>query len=105
MEQVEIVFVVEMNMWWSDVGIWIVLVSIKQFDEVGNVVLVLWVMFVNVFNSVVISEIEYLILGIGFEDLIVVYSFDVMLICCCEDEQLFKELVDCCWVEFGEIYE
>lgn len=94
MEEAENVDVVLADIGWSDLGTWGALHELMEKDASGNAVVGKKAMLYNTKNSIVQVPEEKLVVLQGLENLIVVESDGVLLICHKEDEQKIKGIVD-----------
>jgi len=92
MEKADDVMVIPVEMGWSDIGSWASLEDLLPADEDGNVVVGNH-LGLSTRNSIVHSP-RRLVATVGVEDLIVVETEDVVLICARERAQEVKALVD-----------
>jgi mannose-1-phosphate guanylyltransferase len=92
MEKADGVLVIPVEMGWSDIGSWASLIDLLPADGDGNVVVGNH-LGLDTRNSVVHSP-RRLVATVGVEDLIVVETEDVILICARDRAQDVKALVD-----------
>lgn len=104
MERADRVLVVEMACQWVDVGSWPAIESVVPADGDGNVSACTEVIHLGSRGNIVVSEEKHLIATIGVDDLVIVHSPDVTLICTKRDAIGIKELVDNVRAKFGTDY-
>jgi mannose-1-phosphate guanylyltransferase len=93
MEEAENVAVLPLDVGWNDVGSWTALAEILPRDEEDNVVIRADHLGLDTKNTVVYSS-RRLIATIGLEDMIIVDTDDVLLICPQDRAQDVRKLVD-----------
>lgn len=91
MEKARNVFVVEADFLWDDLGVWTALERVLEADDAHNVVRGDFVP-IDATRCVVHSD-GGLVAAIGVEDLVIVKTEDVVLVCHKDREQEIKELV------------
>ena len=95
MEKAKNVEVVLSNFGWSDLGTWGSLYTHLPKDREGNAAVGKTPAFFNAHNNMVHSQTtEKLVVLYGLDDVIVVDTADVLLICKKDDEQKIKEVVN-----------
>jgi mannose-1-phosphate guanylyltransferase len=104
MERAPVVLVVEMDCHWVDVGSWPAIESVINADRDGNVSASERIVHLGSRGNIVVSEDKHLIATIGVEDLVVVHSADVTLVCKKRDAASIKELVDNIRAKYGDEY-
>lgn len=92
MEASQNVYMVKGEFEWNDLGSWKALYEISRKDKNGNVA-DRGVVLIDTTNSLIKSSGKY-IAAIGLEDMVVVVTDDVVLICPRERAQEIKEIVD-----------
>ncbi len=93
----------EGNLDWGDIGSWAALTDVLRADDDGN----LFdgdVVALEARNTIAYGRREKLLALIGVEDLVIVDTDDVLLVCRKEDAQRVKELVDYLQNERGNKY-
>ena len=90
MEKADNICVVPGSFGWDDIGSWSSLADIKEKDEAGNVVKGRN-LTVKTNNSIIQAK-DKLIAAVGMEDVIIVESEDVILVCNKDNDQDVKEL-------------
>jgi mannose-1-phosphate guanylyltransferase len=93
MEKAENVYVIPASFGWSDLGTWASAYDTLEKDYFGNAVGGDNVFVVDAINNMVHAKAEKLVVLQGIENLIVVDTDDVLLICKKENEQNIKEYV------------
>jgi mannose-1-phosphate guanylyltransferase len=89
---------------WSDVGSWDALFDVLTGDEHGNIVMGGAYIGLDTKKSLVYTATEHrLIVTIGVEDLVVVDTGDVLLVCHKEQAQRIRQIVNQLKQE-GQIY-
>ena len=83
----------EGNLEWGDIGTWAALTDVLEADGAGNL-FEGEVIALDARNTTAYGRPEKLVALIGVEDLIIVDTDDVLLVCRKEDAQRVKELVD-----------
>lgn len=91
MEKADNLLVLAADFGWNDLGSWSVLGQILPADHAGNVVLGQH-LGIETSNCILISE-KHMLATIGLENLIIVATDDVILICPRDKDQEVKELV------------
>ena len=104
MERADRVLVVELGCHWVDVGSWPAMEAVMQADADGNVSAGQRVMHLGSRGNITVATDNHLIATIGVDDLVIVHSPDVTLVCTRRDTQAIKELVDNVRQQFGEEY-
>lgn len=104
MERADRVLVVEMGCHWVDVGSWPSMESVVEADSDGNVSVCGKMLNLGSRGNIVVSEDDHLIATIGVDDLVIVHSRDVTLICTKRDSGAIKELVQKVKDTFGDCY-
>lgn len=94
MEKSPSVLVMELGCEWHDVGAWTSLPEVLPRDVAGNVSSGARLAALDATNNIVVSEAGHLVAAVGVNDLIIVHSPDVTLICRKEDAQRVKQLLD-----------
>jgi mannose-1-phosphate guanylyltransferase len=94
MEKVDNVDVVLADIGWSDLGTWGALHELMEKDENGNAVVGEKAMLYDTKGSIVQVPDEKLVVLQGLEDMIVVESDDILLVCPKADEQKIKGFVE-----------
>ena len=92
MEKTDLGVVIPLNVGWSDIGSWESMWEVSDKDSKGNV-LQGNLIIENVNNSYLRSENNKLIVGIGFNDLIVIDTSDAILIIRKDESQEVKKIV------------
>ena len=92
MEKTDLGVVIPLNVGWSDIGSWESMWEVSDKDSKGNV-LQGNLIIENVKNSYLRSENNRLIVGIGFNDLIVIDTSDAILIIKKDESQVVKKIV------------
>lgn len=92
-EKAENVKVLEVNYFWSDIGLWISLRDVEQIDEDGNVVRGSHV-GIDTKNCVVCGGKDHVIGTVGVSDLVIIQTDDATLVCSGERAQDVKALVE-----------
>ena len=92
MEKTDSGIVIPMNVGWSDIGSWESMWEVSDKDSKGNVLQGNFILE-NVSNSYIRSENNRLIVGVGFNDLIVIDTSDAILIIRKEESQEVKKIV------------
>ncbi|MFC1728836.1 mannose-1-phosphate guanylyltransferase [candidate division KSB1 bacterium] len=92
MEKAQNVFLIKGDFGWSDVGSWEEYYNLNAKDDAGNVIIGSAVLN-DSHNNLIISD-KKLVATIGLDDMIVVNSNNVLLICPRGESQKVKELVD-----------
>lgn len=83
------------NLGWFDVGSWDSFFDIANADENGNIVIQARHISIDTQNSLVVStEPERLIVTLGMKDVIIVQTYDAVLVCPRGESQRVKELVN-----------
>ena len=93
MEKADNVYVIPASFGWSDLGTWASAYDTLEKDYFGNAVGGDNVFVVDAVNNMVHAKAEKLVVLQGIENLIVVDTDDVLLICKKENEQDIKEYV------------
>jgi mannose-1-phosphate guanylyltransferase len=93
MEKAENVYVIPSNFGWSDLGTWASAYENLEKDYLGNAVQGKNVMVIDANNCMVKAPNDKLVLLQGLEDMIVIDTSDVLLICKKQNEQQIKEYV------------
>ncbi|MGN6508842.1 MAG: mannose-1-phosphate guanylyltransferase [Chitinophaga sp.] len=93
MEKAENVYVIPSNFGWSDLGTWASAYENLEKDYLGNAVQGKNVMVIDASNCMVKAPNDKLVLLQGLEDMIVIDTSDVLLICKKQNEQQIKEYV------------
>ena len=94
MEKAENVFVITSDFGWSDLGTWGSLHDQLKKDQKKNVLVGKEIMTYDVKGCLVNVPEDKLVVLQGIEDLIVVETSDVLLICRLEDEQKIRNIVN-----------
>jgi len=94
MEKAKNVFTIAADIGWSDLGTWGSLYSYSDKDEEGHVIQGRNVLTYDSKNCIVNVPKNKLVVLQGMEDMIVVESDDILLICKQEDEQQIKRIVN-----------
>lgn len=92
MEKAESIFTIPGNFGWDDVGSWLALERINKTDAEGNLISGNIVAF-DAKNCIIQAE-NKLVATIGIQNLIVVDTKDVLLICSKESNQDIKQIID-----------
>ncbi len=92
MEHAEQVMVAECGFDWDDVGSWTALRNFHPADDSGNVSSGLFAGF-NTHGLTVCGRPDHLIAAIGVDDLVIVDTEDVTLVCKADQAQKIKELL------------
>jgi len=92
MENANDVCVIPINVGWSDVGSWLSVLNSTESDRFGNVVLSGEHYAIETSNTLVHSK--KLVATIGIENLIIVDTPDVLLICAAERSEDVKRVVE-----------
>ncbi len=93
LEKASNVLMVEMDLDWLDVGSWTSLPSVLGRDESGNCIAAAHSASLDSRGNILVSEGDHLIAAVGVENLVVVHSGDVTLVCHKEQVQRIKELI------------
>jgi mannose-1-phosphate guanylyltransferase len=93
MEDAQDVAVLPASIGWSDIGSWATLLDILPGDEHGNVVIDAELLEVDTGHTLVYGN-NRLVATIGLNDLVIVDTDDVLLICPSERAQDVRQLVD-----------
>ncbi len=104
MEHAKHVIVVEMDCHWVDVGSWPAMELVMEADGDDNVTACPQTIHLGSRGNIVVSEERHLIATVGVEDLVIVHSRDVTLICKKRDAPSLRELVHNVREQFGEEY-
>lgn len=104
LERAERVMVVEMGCQWVDVGSWPAIETVLEADADHNIAACAQVTHLGSRGNIVVSEEKHLVATIGVDDLVIVHTPDVTLVCTKRDAQSIKELVDNVRREHGEHY-
>jgi len=104
MEHAERVIVLEMDCHWVDVGSWPAMESVIEADVDGNVNVCPRGLHLGSRGNIVVTEDRHLIATIGVEDLVIVHSQDVTLICKKRDAPSIRELLQNVREQFGDEY-
>lgn len=94
MEKAKNVFTIAADIGWSDLGTWGSLYSYSDKDEDGHVIQGKNVLTYDSKNCIVNVPKNKLVVLQGMEDMIVVESDDILLVCKQEDEQQIKRIVN-----------
>ena len=86
------VLTIPLDLYWNDVGSWDSIYECLDKDELGNIYLG-DCQTIDCKNSLLISK-DRLITGIGLEDIIVVETNDVIMVCKKSESQKVKDIVD-----------
>lgn len=79
---------------WNDVGSWDALFDVLQPDENGNILLNSLNLSIDAYNNLVLSDgSNRLVTTIGVEDMVIIDTADVLLVCKREDAQKVREAV------------
>lgn len=79
---------------WNDVGSWDALFEVLQPDENGNILLNSLNLSIDAHNNLVLSdESNRLVTTIGVEDMVIIDTADVLLVCKREEAQKVREAV------------
>ena len=92
MEQAKNIYVIPGNFGWADVGSWLSLERINKTNQDGNVISGN-VISIKTKNSIIQGN-EKLIATIGLEDIVIVDTEDVTLICHKDNTQEVKEVIN-----------
>lgn len=93
MEKADNVYVIPSNFGWSDLGTWASAYENLEKDYLGNAVQGKNVMVIDATKCMVKAPNDKLVLLQGMDDMIVIDTTDVLLICKKENEQQIKEYV------------
>ncbi|MGE7773159.1 mannose-1-phosphate guanylyltransferase [Chitinophaga sp. NPDC101104] len=93
MEKAENVYVIPSNFGWSDLGTWASAYENLEKDYLGNAVQGKNVMVIDATKCMVKAPNDKLVLLQGLDDMIVIDTNDVLLICKKQNEQQIKEYV------------
>ena len=93
MEKADNVYVIPSNFGWSDLGTWASAYENLEKDYLGNAVQGKNVMVIDATKCMVKAPNDKLVLLQGLDDMIVIDTTDVLLICKKENEQQIKEYV------------
>lgn len=93
MEKAENVYVIPSNFGWSDLGTWASAYENLEKDYLGNAVQGKNVMVIDATKCMVKAPNDKLVLLQGLDDMIVIDTTDVLLICKKQNEQQIKEYV------------
>jgi len=105
MEKARSVLVVEMDCDWKDLGSWMAIASTREADESGNVSIAERSLLRDCRNTIVVTDSDHLIVGLGLRDLVVVHSGDATLICRKDEVERVKDLAVVRQASFGDVYE
>ncbi|MCD4753360.1 MAG: hypothetical protein K8R40_09840, partial [Anaerolineaceae bacterium] len=96
MEHAEkVAVIIAKNLGWNDVGSWDSLDEVLQKDEKGNILVSASHVGFDTHHSVICSDnINRLVVTIGIDELVVVDTEDVLLICPKSEAQRVKEMVN-----------
>ena len=94
MEKAKNVYTIAADIGWSDLGTWGSLYSYSDKDEDGHVIQGKNVLTYDSKNCIVNVPKNKLVVLQGMEDMIVVESDDILLVCRQEDEQQIKRIVN-----------
>ena len=92
MEKAKNIYVIPGNFGWDDVGSWLSLERINKTNQDGNVISGN-VISIKTKNSIIQGN-EKLIATIGLEDIVIVDTEDVTLICHKNNSQEVKEIIN-----------
>ena len=92
MEKAEDVAVADCRFDWDDVGSWTALRNHLSIDGDGNAVEGLFA-GIDTRNLTIMGSADHLIAAIGVEDLVIVNTDDVTLVCRASEAQRIKELL------------
>jgi mannose-1-phosphate guanylyltransferase len=104
MEKAENVYVLCSDFGWSDLGTWGSLYEIEPKNEDGNVIGNNNVFTYETKNCIINLPKQKLVVTQGLENLIVVESDDILLICKMQDEQQLRFIVNDVKIKKGEEY-
>ncbi|MFC2080892.1 mannose-1-phosphate guanylyltransferase, partial [Bacteroidota bacterium] len=104
MEKADNVFVITSDFGWSDLGTWGSLHDQLKKDRNGNVILGKETMTYDLKGCLVNVPQDKLVVLQGLEDLIVVETKDVLLVCRMEDEQKIRNIVNDVRIQKGDDY-
>lgn len=93
MEKADNVYVIPSNFGWSDLGTWASAYENLEKDYLGNAVQGKNVMVIDATKCMVKAPNDKLVLLQGLDDMIVIDTHDVLLICKKQNEQQIKEYV------------
>jgi len=93
MEKAEAIVGYPLDVGWSDVGTWTALFDVLASDENGNVSIGPAPLLKDCKGSLFWSD-SHMIAAIGLDDIVVVESKGVVLVCPCSQAQRVRELVD-----------
>jgi len=100
------VVVVEMPVQWLDVGSWPALAETLQADDHDNATDCPTCVFLDSDNNIVISTApEHLVALLGVNDMIIIHTPDVTMLCPKSEAQRVKELVNKAKEKFGGKYQ
>ncbi|MFL2651397.1 MAG: hypothetical protein ACJ0HE_04355 [Anaerolineales bacterium] len=91
MENAEDVCVIPINIGWSDVGSWLSVLNTSESDVLGNVLLGGTHHAIDTSNTLVQSN--KLVATIGIENLIIIDTSDVLLVCASDRSEDVKKVV------------
>jgi mannose-1-phosphate guanylyltransferase len=95
MEKAENVHAIRLDCRWLDMGSFAALADVISSDEDNNVVVAGKSALLDCKDSIIITEDEgHLIAAIGLQDMVVVHSPDVTLVCHIDQTQRLRELLD-----------
>jgi len=95
MEKAQRVNAIELDCRWLDVGSFAALADVISSDQNKNVVVAGHSELLDCSNSIVVTEDKgHLIACLGIENMVVAHSPDATLVCCIDQTQRLKELVE-----------
>ncbi len=104
LEKASNVYVLPAEFGWSDLGTWASLYEVHNHDELNNAINGKQVQLYDTSNCMVHAPDDKLVVIKGMDNLIVVDSHKVLLICDKNKEQEIKEIVTDIKLKFGEKY-
>ncbi len=102
MEKAGRVLIVPLDCDWTDVGSWEAVAAVHAADTAGNVVINARPVHVGAQGNVLVADSNQIIVTVGVENLVVVQTDDVTLICARDQAQRVREAVDRCREVFGD---
>lgn len=98
-----VVYVVEMNVQWLDVGSWTTLAETLEVDANENAADAAMSVFVDSDNNIILSrDAEHLVSLLGVSDMIIVHTKDATMVCPKSEAQRVKDLVAKVREKYGE---
>jgi len=105
MEKADDVRAIELHCRWLDLGSFAALADFISSDEDNNIVVAGRSELVDCKNNIIVTEDKgHLIAAIGLEDIVVAHTPDATLICCANQTQRLKELLELIEAHGGEKY-